>query len=47
MTVATQVLIPPLSKEAPDSVGVLRSWFVRDGESGTEDQMHGEVQVAR
>jgi pyruvate/2-oxoglutarate dehydrogenase complex dihydrolipoamide acyltransferase (E2) component len=42
---ATEVLFPPLSKEAPDSVGVLSSWFVREGESVDEDQVLGEVQV--
>lgn len=45
MTGATQVLFPSLSKEAPESVGVLSSWFVRDGEGVTEDQVLGEVQV--
>ena len=42
---STGVVFPPLSKEAPDSVGVLSSWFVRDGESVAEDQVIGEVQV--
>jgi pyruvate/2-oxoglutarate dehydrogenase complex dihydrolipoamide acyltransferase (E2) component len=45
MTVAAEVLFPPLSKEDPDSVGVLSSWFVRDGERVAEHQVLGEVQV--
>lgn len=39
------VAFPPLSREDPDSVGVLSSWFVRDGDRVREDQVLAEVQV--
>lgn len=39
------VAFPPLSEEAPDSVGVLSSWFVRDGDRVRQDQVLAEVQV--
>jgi pyruvate/2-oxoglutarate dehydrogenase complex dihydrolipoamide acyltransferase (E2) component len=41
----TDVLFPPLSKEAPDSEGVLSTWFVADGERVRTDQLLAEVQV--
>lgn len=41
----TDVLFPPLSKEAPDSEGVLSTWFVADGERVRADQLLAEVQV--
>jgi pyruvate/2-oxoglutarate dehydrogenase complex dihydrolipoamide acyltransferase (E2) component len=41
----TDVLFPPLSKEAPDSEGVLSTWFVADGERVRTDQLLPEVQV--
>lgn len=41
----TDVLFPPLSKESPDSEGVLSTWFVADGERVREDQVLAEVQV--
>jgi pyruvate/2-oxoglutarate dehydrogenase complex dihydrolipoamide acyltransferase (E2) component len=41
----TDVFFPPLSKEAPDSEGVLSTWFVADGERVRTDQLLAEVQV--
>jgi len=41
----TEVLFPPLSKEDPDSQGVLSTWFVRDGDRVEADQLLAEVQV--
>ena len=41
----TEVLFPPLSKEEPDSQGVLSTWFVRDGDRVEVDQLLAEVQV--
>lgn len=41
----TDVPFPPLSKEAPDSEGVVSTWFVRDGERVEADQLLAEVQV--
>ena len=41
----TDVLFPPLSGENPDSEGVLATWFVRDGETVSADQVLAEVQV--
>lgn len=41
----TEVLFPPLSKEDPDSQGVLSTWFVRDGDRVEQDQLLAEVQV--
>jgi pyruvate/2-oxoglutarate dehydrogenase complex dihydrolipoamide acyltransferase (E2) component len=43
--VVTEVLFPPLSKEEPDSQGVLATWFVRDGDRVEADQLLAEVQV--
>ena len=39
------VAFPPLSEEAPDRVGVLSTWFVRDGDTVRRDQVLAEVQV--
>ncbi|WP_347354149.1 lipoyl domain-containing protein [Intrasporangium sp.] len=41
----TDVLFPALSKEAPDTEGVLSTWFVADGSSVAADQLLAEVQV--
>ena len=41
----TDVLFPPLSKQTPDSEGVLATWFVADGERVRVDQLLAEVQV--
>jgi pyruvate/2-oxoglutarate dehydrogenase complex dihydrolipoamide acyltransferase (E2) component len=42
---STDVPFPALSKEKPDTEGVLSTWFVADGEQVTEDQLIAEVQV--
>lgn len=41
----TDVPFPGLSKENPDSEGVVSTWFVGDGESVAADQLLAEVQV--
>jgi pyruvate/2-oxoglutarate dehydrogenase complex dihydrolipoamide acyltransferase (E2) component len=41
----TDVLFPELSKERPDSEGVVATWFVTDGERVPADQLIAEVQV--
>ena len=41
----TDIPFPPLSDEKPDSVGVLSTWFVRDGDTVRRDQVLAEVQV--
>lgn len=41
----TEILFPPLSKEKPDSEGVVSTWFVGDGEHVEADQLLAEVQV--
>jgi pyruvate/2-oxoglutarate dehydrogenase complex dihydrolipoamide acyltransferase (E2) component len=41
----TDVLFPQLSKERPDSEGVVATWFVADGERVQADQLIAEVQV--
>lgn len=41
----TDVLFPPLSKESPQSEGVVSTWFVTDGELVTNEQLLAEVQV--
>ncbi|ABL83271.1 MULTISPECIES: lipoyl domain-containing protein [unclassified Nocardioides] len=41
----TDVLFPSLSKETPDAEGVVSTWFVREGETVTADQLIAEVQV--
>jgi pyruvate/2-oxoglutarate dehydrogenase complex dihydrolipoamide acyltransferase (E2) component len=41
----TEVMFPALSKEQPAALGVLATWFVRDGERVAADQLLAEVQV--
>lgn len=41
----TDVVFPPLSKETPDSEGVISTWFVSDGDTVSADQLLAEVQV--
>jgi pyruvate/2-oxoglutarate dehydrogenase complex dihydrolipoamide acyltransferase (E2) component len=41
----TEVEFPALSKEKPAALGVLTTWFVRDGEQVTAGQLLAEVQV--
>lgn len=41
----TEVMFPALSKERPAALGVLATWFVRDGERVAADQLLAEVQV--
>lgn len=41
----TEILFPALSKNEPDSVGVLSTWFVADGDAVQENQLIAEVQV--
>lgn len=41
----SDVLFPPLSKENPESEGVLATWYVTDGSAVTADQLIAEVQV--
>ena len=41
----TDVVFPPLSKEAPEAEGVVSTWFVSDGDTVGEDQLLAEVQV--
>ncbi|HEX6919856.1 MAG TPA: lipoyl domain-containing protein [Actinomycetes bacterium] len=41
----TDVLFPPLSKESPESEGVVATWFVADGDTVATDQLLAEVQV--
>jgi pyruvate/2-oxoglutarate dehydrogenase complex dihydrolipoamide acyltransferase (E2) component len=41
----TEVTFPALSTERPTALGVLATWFVRDGERVTADQLLAEVQV--
>lgn len=41
----SEVVFPPLSKEAPDSEGVVATWFVSDGDRVAVDQLIAEVQV--
>ncbi len=41
----TEVMFPALSKERPAALGVLATWFVRDGETVAADQLLAEVQV--
>lgn len=40
-----KILFPELSRQHPDSEGVVATWFVRDGESVGADQLVAEVQV--
>jgi len=41
----TEVLFPTLSKESPETEGVLATWFVAEGEAVAADQLLAEVQV--
>ena len=41
----TDVLFPSLSKESPQAVGVLATWFVPEGATVSVDQLIAEVQV--
>ena len=41
----TDVLFPTLSKESPESEGVVATWFVADGDTVATDQLLAEVQV--
>ena len=41
----TEVVFPALSKDKPTALGVLATWFVRDGERVAADQLLAEVQV--
>ena len=41
----TDVLFPALSKESPQAVGVLATWFVREGATVSAAQLIAEVQV--
>jgi len=41
----TDVLFPSLSKESPQAVGVLATWFVPEGATVSADQLIAEVQV--
>ena len=41
----TEVMFPALSAERPAALGVLATWFVRDGERVAADQVLAEVQV--
>lgn len=41
----TEVLFPTMSKQQPESEGVLSTWFVSDGDAVKEDQLIAEVQV--
>jgi pyruvate/2-oxoglutarate dehydrogenase complex dihydrolipoamide acyltransferase (E2) component len=41
----SEVVFPALSKEKPAALGVLTTWFVRDGELVAADQLLAEVQV--
>jgi pyruvate/2-oxoglutarate dehydrogenase complex dihydrolipoamide acyltransferase (E2) component len=39
------VVFPTMSTKDPDAEGVLATWFVREGERVTADQLVAEVQV--
>jgi pyruvate/2-oxoglutarate dehydrogenase complex dihydrolipoamide acyltransferase (E2) component len=41
----THVLFPALSKESPQAVGVLATWFVSEGATVSAAQLIAEVQV--
>jgi pyruvate/2-oxoglutarate dehydrogenase complex dihydrolipoamide acyltransferase (E2) component len=41
----TEISFPGLSKDNPDSEGVVSTWFVGDGDSVAADQLLAEVQV--
>lgn len=41
----SEVVFPPLSKEDPEAVGVVATWFVREGDQVRVDDVVAEVQV--
>lgn len=41
----TEVPFPPLSKDNPDTEGVLATWYVADGETVRAGQLIAQVQV--
>ena len=41
----TEVMFPALSNEKPAALGILATWFVREGESVAAGQLLAEVQV--
>lgn len=41
----TDVLFPALSKDSPQAVGVLATWFVSEGATVSAAQLIAEVQV--
>ncbi len=41
----TEVCFPTLSQQQPDAEGVLSTWFVRDGEAVTAEELIAEVMV--
>ena len=41
----TQVAFPTMSREDPAAVGVLATWYVRDGEAVADGQLIAEVQM--
>lgn len=41
----TEVRFPQMSKEDPGAVGILATWFARDGETVIEGQLLAEVQM--
>ncbi|MEQ6901416.1 lipoyl domain-containing protein [Nocardioides sp. YIM 152588] len=41
----SDVLFPELSKEEPGAVGVVATWFLRDGDRVRVDDVIAEVQV--
>ena len=43
--VTIDVVFPPLSKDAPDAMGVLSTWYVHEGDQVRAGQALGEVQV--
>lgn len=43
----TDVVFPALDESTPDAEGVLATWFVTDGDTVTEGQLLGEVQVQK
>lgn len=42
-----EVRFPELSRQNPDTEGVLATWFVSDGELVEKDQLIAEVQVEK
>lgn len=40
-----EVRFPALSRDDPETVGVVSTWFVRDGDSVRTDDVVAEVQV--